>query len=399
MSEDTGKSKTVPKLRFPGFTDDWEQRRLGEVTDIKTGSRNHQDSVKNGEFPFFVRSEKIERLNEYDFDTSAILVPGDGRIGEIFHYYEGKFALHQRVYKIDNFNGVDPQYLLSLLRRSFKRHALRLNAQGTVPSLRLPMFTNWDIVIPKLEEQQRVGQFFKQLDHHITFQQRKLDHLKERKKALLQKMFPKEGTNVPEIRFPGFTDAWEQRRLGEVIEGLYNGQTPSRFNKDNWNGSINWLSSGELNRSIVVKTVEKISSQGKSVANLKVIPKGTVVIAITGLEAAGTRGNCAKLGIDTTLNQSCMAIFPKREILDSDYLFHWYKKIGESYGIRYTQGTKQQSYNAEIIKILPITLPKIEEQQVIARFLDDVDHQITVQQRKLDHLKLREKALLQQMFV
>lgn len=167
-----------------------------------------------------------------------------------------------------------------------------------------------------------------------------------------------------------------------MIEGLYNGQTPSRFNKDNWNGSINWLSSGELNRSIVVKTVEKISSKGKSVANLKVIPKGTVVIAITGLEAAGTRGNCAKLGIDTTLNQSCMAIFPKREILDSDYLFHWYKKIGESYGIRYTQGTKQQSYNAEIIKILPITLPKIEEQQVIARFLDDVDHQITVQQRK-----------------
>lgn len=178
------------------------------------------------------------------------------------------------------------------------------------------------------------------------------------------------------------TFSWEQRRLGEVIEGLYNGQTPSRFNKDNWNGSINWLSSGELNRSIVVKTVEKISSKGKSVANLKVIPKGTVVIAITGLEAAGTRGNCAKLGIDTTLNQSCMAIFPKREILDSDYLFHWYKKIGESYGIRYTQGTKQQSYNAEIIKILPITLPKIEEQQVIARFLDDVDHQITVQQRK-----------------
>ena len=103
-----------PKRRFPGFTGAWEQRKLGEVAEIKTGSRNHQDSVDNGKYPFFVRSEKVERLNEYDFDTKAILVPGDGRIGEIFHYYDGKFALHQRVYKVDNFKEVNPLYLLNL---------------------------------------------------------------------------------------------------------------------------------------------------------------------------------------------------------------------------------------------------------------------------------------------
>ncbi|KRL28677.1 type-i specificity determinant subunit [Limosilactobacillus frumenti DSM 13145] len=129
------KDSKRPILRFNGFTDDWEERKLGDVTDIKTGSRNHQDSVENGKYPFFVRSEKIERLDEYDFDTTAILIPGDGRIGEIFHYYDGKFALHQRVYKVDNFNGIDVLFLLSLFRYSFRRHALRLNAQGTVPSL------------------------------------------------------------------------------------------------------------------------------------------------------------------------------------------------------------------------------------------------------------------------
>lgn len=105
------KNSKQPVLRFKGFHDDWEQRKLGDVTDIKTGSRNHQDSVENGKYPFFVRSEKIERLDEYDFDTTAILIPGDGRIGEIFHYYDGKFALHQRVYKVDNFNGIDVLFL------------------------------------------------------------------------------------------------------------------------------------------------------------------------------------------------------------------------------------------------------------------------------------------------
>ena len=183
------KNSKQPVLRFKGFHDDWEQRKLGEVAEIKTGSRNHQDSVDNGKYPFFVRSEKVERLNEYDFDTKAILVPGDGRIGEIFHYYDGKFALHQRVYKVDNFKEVNPLYLLNLFKYKFKKHALRLNSQGTVPSLRLPMFTNWNILIPNLNEQQKIGLFFQQFDSLIALNQRKQNHLKLLKKSLLQQMF------------------------------------------------------------------------------------------------------------------------------------------------------------------------------------------------------------------
>ena len=181
--------RRVPKLRFPGFTEDWEQRKLGDVTNIKTGSRNQQDSVTNGQYPFFIRSEKIEKLDRYDFDTEAILVPGDGRIGEIFHYYNGKFALHQRVYKVDNFKGVDAFFLLYLFQCSFKEHALRLNAQGTVPSLRLPMFTEWNICIPSLQEQIGIGRLLNKIELMITLHQRKLDHLQLQKKALLQQMF------------------------------------------------------------------------------------------------------------------------------------------------------------------------------------------------------------------
>ena len=181
--------KLVPKLRFPGFTEPWEQRKLGEVANIKTGSRNQQDSVTNGQYPFFIRSEKIEKLDTYDFDTEAILVPGDGRIGEIFHYYNGKFALHQRVYKIDDFKGIDAFYLLYLFQYRFKEHALRLNAQGTVPSLRLPMFTEWDLCIPSLQEQGCIGRFLNKIELIITLHQRKLEHLQLLKKALLQQLF------------------------------------------------------------------------------------------------------------------------------------------------------------------------------------------------------------------
>ena len=202
----------------------------------------------------------------------------------------------------------------------------------------------------------------------------------------------------PEIRFPGFAEDWEQRKLGEVIDNQYNGQTPSRANASFWNGEINWLSSGELNRGVVSETIEKITEDGRKNANLKIVPKGTFVMAITGLEATGTRGNCAKLGIDTTMNQSCMALFPKKKLLDSSFLFQWYRKVGEEYGLQYTQGTKQQSYNAELLKILPIVLPSVSEQVLIADFFDKIDDTIALHQRKLDLLKETKKGFLQKMF-
>ena len=107
----------------------------------------------------------------------------------------------------------------------------------------------------------------------------------------------------PEIRFKGYTDEWEQRKLGDVLDDMYNGQTPSRNKSEYWNGNIKWLSSGELNRGTVYDSMEMITEDGQKSANLRIVPKGTFIMAITGLEAAGTRGNCALLGFDTTLNQ------------------------------------------------------------------------------------------------
>lgn len=178
-----------PQLRFAGFADAWEQRKLGDLVNVDTGSRNHQDAVQGGRYPFYVRSENIEALDEYDFDETAILVPGDGRIGEIFHFVQGKFALHQRVYKLDGFTGVMPEFLIQLLRHGFRKHALRMNAQGTVPSLRKPVFTEWQVLIPNTKEQKPISYLLRCLDKTIALQQRKLEKLQELKKGYLQKMF------------------------------------------------------------------------------------------------------------------------------------------------------------------------------------------------------------------
>ena len=297
-------------------------------------------------------------------------------------------------------NELSGLFLIEYLLSSLGKKEINRNITGTaLKQLPINSLKMINIKYPSINEQEKISILLSKLNASITLHQRKLEHLNLKKKALLQKLFPKNGARYPELRFPGFTDAWEQRKLGDVIDSLYNGQTPSRFDKANWEGDIPWLTSGELNRGVVNHSIEKITQQGRDDANLKIVPKGTVVIAITGLEAAGTRGNCAKLGFDTTLNQSCMAIYPKSEFLDPDFLFQWYIAVGEEYGIKYTQGTKQQSYNAELIKILPISVPRVTEQRKITRILDSFDDIITLHQRKLEHLQLQKKALLQQMFV
>ncbi|MBD8086896.1 restriction endonuclease subunit S [Limosilactobacillus sp. c11Ua_112_M] len=203
---------------------------------------------------------------------------------------------------------------------------------------------------------------------------------------------------VPEVRFKGFTDDWEQHKLGEITIDMYNGQTPSRNNSEFWKGNIPWLTSGELNHDIITDTVEKITKLGQKDKHLRLIKKGTFVIAITGLEAPGTRGNCALLGIDTTINQSVMAIYPDHKKVTSDFLFDWYEKVGTEYGITYTQGTKQQSYNVNLLSILPIMIThNLKEQYKISQLLKITNRLISLQQRKLEQLKQLKKAMLRQL--
>jgi type I restriction enzyme S subunit len=167
---------------------------------------------------------------------------------------------------------------------------------------------------------------------------------------------------------------WQLLQFVDVIEGFSSGQTPYRVHKEFYKGNIPWITSGELNYNIITDTIEKITPEGVKDANLKTIPVGTFLMAITGLEAAGTRGSCAITGVEATTNQSCMALYPIRNKLTTEYLYHFYVHYGNELAFKYCQGTKQQSYTGAIAKTLPIILPpSIKEQIAIANTLSETD--------------------------
>lgn len=395
--------RRVPKLRFPGFTEDWEQRKLGDVTNIKTGSRNQQDSVTNGQYPFFIRSEKIEKLDRYDFDTEAILVPGDGRIGEIFHYYNGKFALHQRVYKVDNFKGVDAFFLLYLFQCSFKEHALRLNAQGTVPSLRLPMFTEWNICIPSLQEQIGIGRLLNKIELMITLHQRKLDNLKLKKKALLQKLFPKNGEYYPELRFPGFTDAWEQREFSDIFSEVKSGLSRMLSNDDIGLPVVraNNINDGQLNLVDDIKYWYKNDPQGANTNNY-LIEQGDILINFINSEAKmGTAAYVTRRPERDTIYTTNILRCKVNDEYNPYFIYSLtFLNSYKNYIASITKpAVNQASFTTVDFKKYSIKIPTVREQNQIADLIETFNKLITLHQRKLDHLQLQKKALLQQMFV
>lgn len=167
---------------------------------------------------------------------------------------------------------------------------------------------------------------------------------------------------------------WDVKEFADVMDGFSSGQTPYRGRKDYYKGSIPWITSGELNYNLITDSIEKITSEGAKSANLKIIPKGTFLMAVTGMEAAGTRGRCAITGIDATTNQSCMALYPKKDLLTTLYLYHYYIHYGDELAFKYCQGTKQQSYTGGIAQRLPIIVPPtIDEQNAISTVLSDID--------------------------
>lgn len=180
----------IPKRRFEGFEGEWEQKKLGELSVINTGDSDVKDSVYNGKYPFFVRSKTIEKSDLYTFDGEAILIPGEGKLGEIYHYFNGKFNYHQRVYKISNFvDDINGRFIYYFMHRTFKRHAMKHTVKATVDSLRLPVLTSYKIMLPNKSEQQKISEFFKNLDDQIVTEEKKLEKLKKMKEAYLEEMF------------------------------------------------------------------------------------------------------------------------------------------------------------------------------------------------------------------
>ncbi len=174
------------KVRLPGFNERWTPRTLGAVSNIKTGKKDNKDKVESGEYPFFVRSPNIERINSYSFDGEAILIPGEGNIGKIFHYINGKFDFHQRVYKISNFDkDTNGKFIYYLLSKDFANHTKRHSVKATVDSLRLPTFKMFEYLAPNRKEQDAIADVLSAADEEIELLSKERGYIAEQRKFLL----------------------------------------------------------------------------------------------------------------------------------------------------------------------------------------------------------------------
>lgn len=190
---------------------------------------------------------------------------------------------------------------------------------------------------------------------------------------------------------------WILCTFQDVLATFSSGATPYRGIPEYYKGNVRWISSGELNYNKIFDTIEHISQQAVRNTNLRVHQPGTFLMAITGLEAEGTRGRCAFVGAPATTNQSCLAI-NGTERMCTEYLFWFYRMWGQYLAFKYSQGTKQQSYTANIVRNLPIYGPKdISEQQAIAEALNDIDGLIAVLDKKIAKKRLIKQGVMQQL--
>ena len=250
-------------------------------------------------------------------------------------------------------------------------------------------FLKIEVAVPSLEEQRKIGDYFRNLNTLITLHQRKLDTLKKLKKGFLQKMFPKNGESVPEIRFPGFTDAWEQRKVSEITTS-YSGGTPKSGTAEYYDGNIPFIRSGEIYSN---KTELFITELGLNNSSAKMVHVGDILYALYG----ATSGEVSRAKLDGAINQAILAVLPNEEI-NADFLVEWFRKEKENIIATYLQGG-QGNLSVQIIKDLMVDIPSSGEQKKIGDYFTNLNNLITLHQRKLDTLKKLKQGMLQQMFI
>ena len=200
--------------------------------------------------------------------------------------------------------------------------------------------------------------------------------------------------NAPNLRFKEFQGEWKESSIGEMFD-LYSGNTPSRLNKEHFKGTVNWISSGELKEHYIYSSKEQISEEAAK--SLKLLPVGTFVIAIYGLEAEGVRGTGSIIQEPSTISQACMSFIPKG-VIENEFLYSWYKKHGNVIGIRYAQGTKQQNLSYDILENFRIAYPNTKEQEKLNKFISLLDERIATQNKIIEDLKKLKSAIVEKVF-
>ena len=386
-------SKKSPQLRFEGFTDDWEERKLGEIfnyeqpTKYIVKSTEYDDNFNTpvltaGKSFLLGYTDEISGIKNATVENPVVIFD-DFTTGS--HYVDFPFKIKSSAMKLLSLNDNSDNFYfmfntlknIKYVPQSHERHWIS-------------KFSSFEIYKPSQEEQQKIGSFFKHLDDTIALHQRKLDLLKEQKKGYLQKMFPKNGAKVPELRFAGFADDWEDRKLGEISKYSNGG---SYENDVVENGTYELITLKSVNMS------GKLVSSGKFInRETKTLEKDTLVMILSE-QAPGLLGMTAQIPENNkyVLNQRVAEIKPNTNI--DSYFLSMSINRSQVYFSKRGAGTKVQNISKPNVENFEFYCPSEREQQKIGSFFKQVDNTIDLHQHKLDLLKEQKKGFLQKMFV
>lgn len=408
----------TPQIRFAGFTDAWEQRKLGEISESFEYGLNAAATEYDGKHKY-IRITDIDdsthlflqdNLTSPDVDFSTVddylLQKGDvlfartgASVGKTYIYrpsdgdlYFAGFLIRAKI-KSD----YDADFIFQNTLTDNYDSYIRITSQRSgQPGVNAQEYANFALSVPCLAEQKKIGAYFTNLDNLITLHQRKCDALQKFKKSMLQKMFPQNGESVPEIRFAGFTDAWEQREFGELVV-IERGGSPRPIDDyitDSPDG-LNWVKIGDAPEqgNYITSTKEKIKPEGLS--KTREVHPGDLI-----LSNSMSFGKPYIMAIDGCIHDGWLSIKNTNNVFDlkflcvllgTDQMLTQYKSMAA--------GSTVNNLNKELVGNTTVTYPNIEEQRTIGQFFEQIESLITLHQRKLETLQKMKKSLLQKMFV
>lgn len=401
-----------PKIRFKGFTETWEQRKMSEITSMhaRIGWQNlrttefldsgdymlitgtdFNDGIINFSNCHYVERERYDQDKNIQIHNGSILITKDGTLGKVA-YVQGlsmPATLNAGVFNVEikDENIVDEKYLFQYLKAPFLMDYVNKKATGgTIKHLNQSILVDFPIILPQKTEQILIGTLFTKLDHLITLHQRQCENLKKLKKFMLQKLFPQNGENVPEIRFSNFTDTWEQRKLGNIFKEY------SEKNHDELPALTIVQGQGTINRD---ESDRNLMYKKSNLSSYKMVKKNDFIVHLRsfegGLEIATIDGIISPayhtLHGDNTDSRFYYSYFRSYEFINHGLVPH-------VYGIR-------DGRSIDIVGMKTILIPytSFDEQNKIGDYIETIDHLITLHQSKCDKLKEIKKYMLQNMFI
>lgn len=410
-----------PKIRFNGFTEDWEQRKLGDIVERVT--RKNQDLVstlpltisaqyglidQNEFFDKRVASKDVSgyyliNKGEFAYNKSTSSDAHWGAIKRLDRYENGVLSTLYIIFAIKNEDDVNSDYLVTYYDTDLWHRGIReIAAEGArnhgLLNIAPADFFNTKLMIPQdIEEQRKIGKYFKQLETLLTLHQRKCEQTKKLKKFMLQKMFPQNGKAVPEIRFEGFTEAWEQRKLGDLYAAIGNAfvgtATPYYVEHGHFYLESNNVKDGQINHNSEIFINDEFYEKQKD----KWLHTGDVVMV-----QSGHVGHAAVIPeeLDNTAAHALIMFRNPKTNIEPYFMNYQYQTDKSKKKVEnITTGNTIKHILASDMQNFVVDVPKYEEQKAIGDYFSTLDRLITLHQRKCDELQNMKKFMLQNMFV